>query len=202
MAWIRDNLHDVVPTDSLTAGTVIDTNPGALCATGNSGGAAQISYMLSHYGLGKDLAAVVPTGGPPMGRLDLGCIRDDPANEPLWFGPGSSKTIDSGFGFGDDVDGEGPCAQGLESFRPQFQDASIAFDGNFVHPETMVWFVFGENDTSNAVDQGKAFYEKLLEEGSPRVELSIAPNTSHGTPNSSEGADTIRDILLKSCRLR
>ena len=51
----------------------------AFCATGYSGGAAQVAYMLSHYGLGDILASVVPTGGPPMARMDRSCARDEPA---------------------------------------------------------------------------------------------------------------------------
>ena len=55
--WVHDHLHQSTPSM-------------AFCATGNSGGASQVSYMLSHYGLKEILAAVVPTGGPPMGRID------------------------------------------------------------------------------------------------------------------------------------
>ena len=64
--WVYDHLHEPATSS-------------AFCATGNSGGAAQVSYMLSHYGLKDILAAVVPTGGPPMGRLDRACDPDDPA---------------------------------------------------------------------------------------------------------------------------
>ena len=53
--WVHDNVHP--PSESA-----------AMCATGHSGGAAQVSYMLSHYGLEDILSLVVPTGGPPMER--------------------------------------------------------------------------------------------------------------------------------------
>ena len=47
------------------------------CVTGNSGGASQVSYALSHYGLDTILDAVVPTGGPPHADLVKGCLGTD-----------------------------------------------------------------------------------------------------------------------------
>jgi hypothetical protein len=80
--------------------------------------------MLSHYGLKDVLAAVVPSGGPPMGRLDRACNPNGPAYieaEPM------RKLIDTGFGFvprGDlrtmnpnDVPATGPSSRGDTSFR-------------------------------------------------------------------------------------
>ena len=81
--WVYDHLHQ--PSSSTP-----------FCATGNSGGASQVSYMLSHYGLEEILSAVVPTGGPPMGRIDRLCSPDDPA---YLSDEGMRKLIDGGFGF-------------------------------------------------------------------------------------------------------
>lgn len=182
--WVYDHLNVQTPTP-------------VFCVTGNSGGAAQVSYMLAQYGLADILSVVIPSGGPPMGRIDLGCIRDDPANQALWYEQGSAGTIDRGFG----VSSNGPCARGDVAFREQFQEASVAF-GNwqYVYPHTMVWFLFGENDSSNAVAQGKAYYERVLQEGSPLVEMGTVPGTPHAVPSTRQGAEKIRDILLAECR--
>ena len=51
--WVYDNLHG-------------GSSGAASCATGNSGGAMQVSFLLSHYGLEEILSAVVPTGGPRL----------------------------------------------------------------------------------------------------------------------------------------
>jgi hypothetical protein len=80
--WVHDHLHEPSPS-------------AAFCATGNSGGASQISYMLSHYGLEEILAAVVPSGGPPMGRW-IGAAPGDPGFIQL---ESMRKLIDAGFGF-------------------------------------------------------------------------------------------------------
>jgi large subunit ribosomal protein L36 len=47
------------------------------CLTGNSAGASQISYALSHYGSEATLDAVVPTNGPPHAGQPKGCLRQD-----------------------------------------------------------------------------------------------------------------------------
>lgn len=186
--WIYDHLHDQGPQT-------------AFCATGNSGGSAQASYMLAQYGLAEIFSAVVPSGGPPMGRIDLGCIQDDPANQPLWYSPGSAATIDQGFGFLRGA--RGPCVSGDASFRQQFQEASVAFgDWQYVYPKTMIWFLFGENDRGNAVPQGMAYYQRLREEGSPLLHMDIVPNTPHAVPSTGEGAEMIRDIMLNECHPR
>ena len=85
--WVYDNLHETEPA-------------AAYCAAGNSGGAAQISYMLTHYGLEEVLDLIIPNGGPPMGRLDRACIPGDTASNPLWYPSGwPTRIIDAGFGF-------------------------------------------------------------------------------------------------------
>ena len=44
------------------------------CITGNSGGASQVSYALSNFGLDTILNAVIPTGGPPHAAQYKGCL--------------------------------------------------------------------------------------------------------------------------------
>ena len=199
--WVLDTIHAPAVPAASKAGVVAaaPAKAGPLCATGNSGGSAQISYMLTDYGLAEDLAAVVPTGGPPMGRIDLGCLQTDPADAALWYSRGSAGTIDKGFGF----DSRGPCSRQDESARPLFEESSLAFgDRDYVYPTTMVWFVHGENDRGNAVPQGRTYYERLLAAASPLVRWSTAPETPHATPSTRAGAEMIRDILLAECRSR
>jgi hypothetical protein len=184
--WVYDNLHG---------------GAGAYCATGNSGGAGQISYMPAQYGLAAILDAIVPTGGPPFGRVDLGCIRDDPTYRRLWYAPSGANTLDRSFGY--PGDGTGPCATSDETFRPYFEETSLAL-GNwqYVYPKTMVWFLFGESDTTNAVAQGLTYHRRLLQAGSPLVRATQVPGTGHGVPATAAGANAVRDIMLRECRVR
>ena len=186
--WIYDNLH----TQSATT---------AFCGTGNSGGSAQVAYMIAQYGLADILSAVVPTGGPPMSRIDLGCLKYDPANQSAWYDEeGSAGTIDQGFGYTADL---GPCTSSNWGFRKRFQEASIAF-GNwqYNYPRTMVWFLLGAQDNTASVGQSAFYYQRLVDAGSPFVRFNTVSNTGHGVQNSPEGANMIRDIMLNECRLR
>jgi hypothetical protein len=202
--WVRDQLHK--PADS-----------GAFCATGHSGGAAQVAYMLSHYGLDSILSAVVPTGGPPMARIDRGCAADDPSNAQIAFPDWAARIIDVGFGFLPPgglqafdpftAPRVGPCAGGEASFREKFRQASVASgDGDYVHPATMVWFVFEGVDDTHAAAMGATYHDLLVERGSPHVRKTTIPDVTHAGPKglhgSRHGADQIRDILIGECRPR
>lgn len=196
--WVHDHLHEPAPS-------------GAFCATGQSGGASQVSYMLSHYGLEEILAAVVPTGGPPMGRLDLGCTPGDPAFIRV---PSMRKLIDTGFGFilpgdtrtmrADDVPATGPCSRADPAFREKLRQASVASgEGDYVYPRTMVWFVVEGIDSGGAAALGKTYYDLLMKSGSPLVGRTVLPDVDHsGLVRTRTGTDTIRDVLLRECRSR
>lgn len=187
------------------------------CATGHSGGAAQVSYMLSHYGLDQVLAAVVPTGGPPMGRMDRSCAPDDPAAATIAFPEWATRLIDAGFGFvppGDphrfnpfEAPALGPCARGDVSFREKLRQASVASgEGKYVYPKTMVWFVFEGTDDTHAAAMGTTYFDLLVKEGSPLVRRTVIPGVTHAGPtglySSAKGVEIIREILLSECRIR
>ena len=180
--WVYDNLHEETPT-------------GGFCATGNSGGAMQVSFMLTHYGLEDILSAVVPTGGPPLARLDLFCLEDESSFERPDYG---ALIADAGFGF--PSDGSGPCSRGDASFRERLREGSVSLGGDYFYPKTLVWFLFGEEDSPRTIQQGKTYYDRLVAEGSPLVGMEILPETPHGVHRSQEGADRIRDVLLNECR--
>lgn len=182
-AWIADNLTD--------AGT-------PLCAVGGSGGAAQVSYLLSHYGLEDRLALVLPFTGYWMGRIDLGCLDDDPLNSSLHYSDQARGFIDRTMGY---PAGEGPCSRRDPSARQAFEAASIALGGNdYVHPNTLVYIVLAGSDDVGALAQGHTHYERLIREGSPEVKLDILPGAPHGLGEA--GPPLIRDILARECRTR
>jgi len=186
--WVHDRIHPQLPEL-------------AYCAAGNSGGSMQISYMLSHYGLEGLLDTVVPSGGPPTGRLDLSCLGDDPEHKEMRFSEeNNAGLIDRGFGY--PPDGSGPCSRSDSSFRDRFLQASVASgQGDYVYPHTLVWFLFGEKDQPN-IERGRTYYDLLVESGSPLVRMDILPGVPHGVHLSPPGADKIVDILTQECRPR
>lgn len=201
--WIHDrpNRNGAAPGPEETAPQAdpgIATEEGqAFCATGNSAGAAQISYGLTAYGLDEIYDTVILTGGPPLSRLDLACIRDDtPGN--YYFPLAGRRLMDQSFG--QPSDGSGPCSRSDPSIREALRRHSqVLAAGDFDYPDTEVWFLFGAKDDSSAVPQGMLFYDKLKESGSPRVFLETVPKTPHETPSTRKGATKIRKILLKEC---
>ncbi len=186
--WIYDNLHAQSSTT-------------AFCATGNSGGSAQVAYMIAQYGLADIFSAVVPSAGPPTSRIDLGCLKHDTAKQSAWYDDGGNAgTVDMGFGYAADL---GPCTSGNFGFRKRFQEASVAFgDWQYNYPRTMVWLLLGAQDHTAAVGQSVLFQQRLLDAGSPFVRFNIVPNTPHEVHGTPEGANMIRDIMLNECRLR
>lgn len=180
-AWISDHLTD--------EGT-------PLCAGGGSGGAAQVSYLLSHYGLEDRLSLVLPFTGYWMGRIDLGCLDDDPLNASLHYNDGARGFIDTTMGY---PRGEGPCTKRDQSQRATFEEASIALGGNdYVHPNTLVAIVLAGADQVGALVQGHTYYERLAREGSPWVYIDIVSGAPHGL--GENGAAVIRDLFLRECR--
>lgn len=92
--WVYKNIHQS------------DTSA-PYCATGESGGAAAISYSLAHYGLGEIFNMVELDSGPPFGRLDYGCLCNGMSpkspcgtRNQSCFGPGSTamRLTDSAYG--------------------------------------------------------------------------------------------------------
>ncbi len=182
--WIYDNLFVV------GQGT-------AFCASGNSAGASQIMYSLTHYGLESLLPLVVPTGGPPFSRIDWGCLPGTGPIPAAEYDEEPANTIDLGYGFSA---GTGPCRNHDPSFLTVFQGSSEAFDiHDYYFPNTLIWLVVGDQDTTAAPAQAEILLDLLLAEGSPLLMKSVAPNTPHNVPNSVEGANLVRDILLNQC---
>ena len=176
--WVYDNLH-------------AQSESTALCATGHSGGASQVSYMLSHYGLEDILSLVVPTGGPPHARIDWMCVDDTP-NAAFAFPPGVFPA------------GEGGPFAPLRPSTESLRLSSVASgDGDYVHPQTLIWFVF-EGMGGMEVAHGEFYHALLINEGSPLVRKDIVPGVTHGGATglnrSREGTNRVRDILINECR--
>src|SRR5205807_557090 len=74
--WVYDHVHQGGAT-------------APLCAHGESGGASAIAYALSHYGMASFFSMVEPAGGPPLARIDNGCL----CNQPSVVGPCSTNPI-------------------------------------------------------------------------------------------------------------
>lgn len=158
----------------------------ALCAIGHSGGAAQVSYMLSHYGLDDVLDAVVPTGGPVFALMGESCPIGAIGN--------------AAFGYFDEPR---TCD---EDFLERLRAASVASgSGDYFYPTTMVSFVFEGIDNTGAVASGTIYHDMLKSEGSPMVQRTVVPDVRHSGPNGlysvEAGANQVLDSLFAACQV-
>jgi hypothetical protein len=161
------------------------------CVTGTSGGASQLAYALSFYGLDEIVDAAIPTGGPPHAALDRGCNRD-PEDQAYWYEGASVRTIDASWGF---RSGAGPCVTNDATWTEPWQRSSVDLGGSdYVHPRTRVHVIVGERD--RVLPHAQDYVARLHAEGSPRVELQIVPNMGHSIAKSDDGLAALLRVLL------
>lgn len=181
--WVYDNLHQ---GDTSTP----------YCATGQSNGAAQVSYALAQYGLSTILDAVVNESGPNWARVDDHCIYN-PSYPSLFGNQGDRNTNDMAFGFPNN--GTGPCAISDPAYRQVFYDASLQYGRwQFNYPHTYVAFVFGEVDATATKAQGQAYYDFLLYNTS-LISSQTVPGADHFVTETTLGAQVMEDTLKNVC---
>ncbi|MBA3758499.1 hypothetical protein H0X10_02615 [Candidatus Saccharibacteria bacterium] len=186
--WLHDNKYVPLGVSPSKVGQC------GFCVTGNSGGSTQSTLAISYFGLESIINAVVPTGGPPHSSIAKGCLAESGYSYG-GFGDekGSANRIDSSYGFGGTP---GPCDNQDASFRPRWDQESIAISGkDYNHPTTRVHFIWGDSDTSMQAHGGD-YAAKLRAAGSPYVSTQIAAGTPHSTASTTAGADAIQAALL------
>jgi hypothetical protein len=161
------------------------------CLTGNSGGASQTAYALSHYGLDSIVDVAIPTGGPPHAALHKSCLQN-PGEEGYWFNLLTRQRIDEGFGF---FHGNGPAATLNAAYTPRWLGVSHSTGGNdYAHPDTRIEFIWGEHDVHMQTIASDYVARLMLE--SPMVSTTIAPGTGHGIAGTSAGRAALKAAIL------
>ncbi len=182
LKWVHDNLYTSPSGDE------------AFCATGNSGGSVQVSISMIHYGAHEFIDLALPTSGPGVGRIDIGC--SDPAS-PLYF-IGQTNIFDNTYGVS-----PGACTSNAASFAQKFIEDSLALGdtGTFYYPKTMVWNLVGADDTTTAtVAQSEEVFNRWDEVNTPYLHREIIAGAGHSLPQSVSGADRVSDLLLAQCK--
>ena len=189
LTWVHDEIHQ----------------EGALCATGNSGGSAEIGYALSRFGRAAILDLAVPTGGPVMSRVDLGCLASDSWHTQCQAVPDGTTCEPAqvqcdyeGSNLGH-IDGaylpDTPCELHDDSFAGQLLADSILSPDADLDVTTPVHQLLGERDCSPALPQGALWYDALVSEKAQ----TFVPDTGHSTFATEEGASAIRRVLDEEC---
>lgn len=185
--WIYTNIHQSRTT-------------APYCATGESGGAAAISYSLSHYGLGSIYNMVELDSGPPFGRLDYGCLCNGIAPvspchtyNKSCYGDGSTaqRLTDAAYGNND-------CANHVSADQTLWDHDSVSSpDANYSYTHTDVHFLFGGKDTSSAVPQGLLFANRIK----TQKEIACVADATHDITEVLDGAHQIISDLTTYCKV-
>jgi len=183
--WVHDTWYEPLE---------VAPEPGTcgFCLTGNSGGASQITYAITHYGLAEVVDAVIPTSGPPHAELAKGCLAN-PGDEAYLF-PGSARqVIDGSYGA---RGAGGPCSGSDAAFQPSFERDSIETGGSdYQYPETRVHFIVSPGDETVAV-RARDLADTLRQAGSPWVSLEEIEGMGHDIQESAEGMEALVAAVL------
>lgn len=168
------------------------------CLTGGSGGASQISYALSHYGLDSLVDVLIPTGGPPHATLTKSSLLVS-GQEGYWMPDDTRISFDRGFGFYGGGGREGPSYNRDTAFIPRWDEASVAVGGSdYYHPRTRIHFILGVQDRTGVRFTYRDYFERLKSEGSPYVTASQddLTETGHTIEGTAEGIAALKAAIL------
>ncbi len=180
ITWVHDNIHTA----------------GAFCASGNSGGSAEIGFALTSWGRGAILDVAVPTSGPPLGRLDYACPQPPPAE---WLAICDTIVPPGFLQCGEPACSIGPtnpvCAQcGPTPTAAELRNQSVVNEEAVLdYPTTLVHILFGALDCGASIPMGLTWADVIT---SARI-VEYVPNTPHRLWSTPEGrAAIVRALLL------
>ena len=183
----------------------------AVCATGNSGGGALISYALTQYGMGNTsgpgpmFTMVETTSAPPYARIDHGCAGlaapDLSVSCPSGVKISENFGIDTAQSFVDPAYPTAVCSADINSngkdVYASFRHDSVVSD-DYPAPsyKTVVRALFGSADLSAAVPLGTEWYN-AIKSTKTAVCVSGAP---HALPEDYTGAQMIVTDMTNHCK--
>jgi len=197
-----------------------------VCATANSAGSAAIAYSLSQYQLGSasgpgpEFRMVELTSGPPLSRLDNGCLG--PKNAPVKsVSCPSGKMISENIGMSDaenfvdpSYDGDLDCGTscspdgaydycgnsinaGSTSGTPLLHDSILSdSDPPILAFATTVNVVFGAQDLTASVPLGEEWYDAVT---TTKAEACVAV-AKHNLPAYTQGEQQIVADIKSLCK--
>lgn len=180
-----------------------------LCATGNSGGSAELAFAVLRAGAEAVLDLAVPSSGP-FHRMDLACdgradrawqtacaaltARHCPScqNRGCALGGGPRALIDGAYGT------RTPCTgRSTPIDAPLLMQDSPLVPG-LVLPQTKVVLLIGEQDPGGYAPLSAALYEGLVAQGVDAT-FESEPGTGHEFQSTDAGAERIEAVLLREC---
>lgn len=179
-----------------------------LCAGGNSAGGSEISYALARFEQDKNLDFALVTGGPPMGRLDLGCYGGEewsngcdhevPEGAYNFSKSLGCKIASANFSLINAAYGKSKaCSDKVMSYKElMYQDSLGTEYSKLSYPNTLVSFVYGGDDFSFATSSGHTFSNLVTSE---KI-ISYLPGVGHGVISTQDGADEYYKQFSENCQ--
>lgn len=196
LQWLHDNVHDV----------------GGFCATGNSGGSAEIGYALTRWGAEGLLDLAIPSGGPAVTRLDYVCLGQD---DPTWQALCAELIPDGVYECGNlstAAEPGGPACTFVESHTvcqaadgsdadaaAMLADSVAAPDADYDYGSTVTRFLYGVRDCDQPNVASAHNWATAVT--SPK-QITYVPNTPHGIMTTVEGRDAIIAAIEEECHAR
>jgi hypothetical protein len=183
--WVHDTWYEPL-------GVTLEPGVCGFCLTGTSGGASQIAYALTHFGLAEFVDAAILTSGPPHAGLAKGCLPGT-TDEAYLYPSSARQVIDGSYGA---RGAGGPCATADEGFAPSFERDSIDTGGSdYEYPGTRVHFIVSPNDETVAL-RARDLADTLRQAGSPWVGLEEIEGMGHDIQESAEGMEALVAAVL------
>lgn len=179
-------------------------NEGAkpFCATGNSAGSALIGYALADYGLSPLFNMVEETSGPPLARIDHGCLcnarNDTPCGQgvrPECYGGDANAYLDPSYQ--SNACSSAERVHHSSMLKTFMHDSLGSPDATYNYPFTDIHFVFGGQDNTNAPPQAMEWIPLISARGTPTVDC--VPDASHQLPDVFDGATKVADDIINFC---
>jgi hypothetical protein len=171
---------------------------GAFCATGSSGGAGALAYLLDDYGLAMDFAEF--TSGPVFSRIDWGCDNV----QPYSYSPATGEPTTLAYLPADDVAFLNPSYQDSDcliedlqhstQWDPIFLESSIMWPGADYTFTSATHFLYGALDTGNPPVQGYLFEQAIHSTD------AVVPGAAHELGDSLAGAQQIAADVTGLCK--
>ena len=190
--WVYNNIHQVGAS-------------APLCATGVSGGASAIAYMLSFYGFGTSASPIFYSmvemaSGPPFGRIDVGCNGASPRVYTSACKLTANPNYDlSAQGLLNSAFANTDCTEHNLSEQQAWLDGSNAAPGAiYSFPSTDVHLLFGGKDAFVAPALGQYWYSQVTS----KCSVGCVKDADHLMPNTLDAAQQILGDLSTYCKLQ
>ncbi len=190
---------------------------GAMCAYGNSGGASEIGYALTHYGREEILDFALLSNGPTMSRLDLGCLG---ANDTAWQQqcpalvaagnqcgganlPALTCTFNNRHSNAlDHIDSayvpQTPCrSQDPAGRELLYLDSIVSPLGDYTYPNTNILFLSSSDDCTEAGPLGMLYAQAIQS----HWQIQYVPQAQHEILEYTSGANAVVEGIITGCRL-